>query len=233
MRLMLGKYLYDHYELTGFDISEIRKISKAISAIPQVIFTHDHNPHKTDINEIKNNISEYRNNSVIFLARDPRDVMVSLYYHVSQRGGSFDGTISDFIRNDRGGIRSLVKFYNMWGGNLEGLDRKLIVSYEELMNNTSQTLHKILDFIGVAPVSTDLLEQVVDFASFNKMKLMEQEQKVDAAWLKTADTSNPLAFKVREGKVGGYWKHLSQDDVDFINHVLRSDLRYFKNYIQN
>ena len=228
---MLGKYLHEHYHVTGCNVNEIRKISRAISTIPQIIFTHDHNPHKNDINIIKTHCSEYKNHNIIFLFRDPRDLLVSLYYHVTQRSRSFDGSISDFIRNDRGGIRSLVKFYNIWGEHLESRELKLIISYEDLSNRTVHTLGSILEFVGVAPVSTELLEEVVDFASFNKMKKMEREQSVDAAWLRTADRSNPNAFKVREGKVGGYRSHLCPEDVDYINNYMRAKLKYFVDYV--
>ena len=54
--------------------------------------------------------------------RDPRDVLVSYYFQYTRRervseranDAQFDGTISDFIRQDIGALKSIVAFYNIW-----------------------------------------------------------------------------------------------------------------------
>lgn len=50
--------------------------------------------------------------------RDPRDVMVSMYLHLTKRGfktgATFEGSISEMIRDPRFGIEAIVDTQNFW-----------------------------------------------------------------------------------------------------------------------
>ncbi len=227
LRSMIGKYLVAHYQIQGVDFSEIKKLSSKAYEIPKVVFTHDQNPHKRAPDELVSTFGKYRKGKIILLIRDPRDVIVSLYHHRSSRTKGFAGSIGEFIRMKSGGIDSLIRFYNIWGADLEGTHNKLILRYEDLRTDPEAGLSKVLAFIGVTDISPKLVSEVVAELSFAKMQKMEINQEVDAMWLRTADVGNPNARKVREGKVGGYVKHLGPDDIRYIEERMKRDLRYF------
>src|SRR5215471_14103917 len=55
---------------------------------------------------------------VVYLERDPRDVMVSLYFQVTGRFRDFfeySGDLSQFIRDDYFGASMLKAFRDIWG----------------------------------------------------------------------------------------------------------------------
>jgi len=39
--------------------------------------------------------------------------------------------------------------------------------------------------------------------------------------MQPGDTNDEESYKVRKGKVGGYLEYLSQDDMNFINQVIK------------
>ncbi len=55
--------------------------------------------------------------------RDPRDVVVSNYFQFVKRGDgerigdAFAGSLSEFLHHDRGSLKSIVTFYNVWARN--------------------------------------------------------------------------------------------------------------------
>jgi hypothetical protein len=69
-------------------------------------------------------------------------------------------------------------------------------------------LRRILDFTGT-DVSDEQVAEAVQFAAYDNMKKMEQEQyfKGSGARVKPGDKDNPASFKVRKAKVGGYREH--------------------------
>jgi Sulfotransferase domain len=52
--------------------------------------------------------SRYRGTKVLYLIRDPRDVVVSCFFQATRRKKLFRGTLSEFIRSDNYGIRKIV-----------------------------------------------------------------------------------------------------------------------------
>src|SRR3546814_12904004 len=51
---------------------------------------------------------------IIFLIRDPRDIMVSAYFHATRHNRRFGGTIGAFLR-DRGHVLpALISSWNVW-----------------------------------------------------------------------------------------------------------------------
>src|SRR3546814_7987693 len=65
---------------------------------------------------------------IIFLIRDPRDIMVSAYFHATRHKRRFGGTIGAFLRDRRHGLPALISYWNGWA---KGLLRTqhLILSY--------------------------------------------------------------------------------------------------------
>ena len=104
-------------------------------------------PH--DFNLESRSLARYSPNSkVVYLDRDPRDVMVSLFHQVTGRFRDFfgyDGSISHFIRDDYFGAHVLLDFRTMW---LEILAQRnfLCVSYEQLHDDAESVLVRVLDY---------------------------------------------------------------------------------------
>lgn len=187
-------------------------------------YTHDGSGHSRTghIDETKPASEAFAGKSVVFLYRDPRDTVVSGYFQASNRLKTYAGSISDFIRDPRHGIEKVVHFNMEWLARGDSCCRFYPVTYEELLADTVGTLTRIVTFIG-AERSLEAIKAVVDETSFEKMQEKEMSGEFGEQYGKVllpTDINDPQSFKVREGIVGGFRKHLGEDDVAFCNEVL-------------
>ena len=141
---------------------------------------------------------------LIYLERDPRDVMVSLYYQVTGRFDDFfdyKGSISEFIRDDYFGANNLARFRKMWS-EISARRSCLVLSYEECHDDTLGTLRKLLDCCGF-DVNRARLSEAIANAAFDKMKSYEESEAFPQPWLRPRNR----APKVRQGKVARSERH--------------------------
>jgi hypothetical protein len=153
---------------------------------------------------------------LVYLERDPRDVMVSLYFQVTGRFRDifrYHGTISEFIRDGYFGARNLGRFRLMWAEIIARLGFPT-VSYEECHRDTQATLRRILAYYEF-DVDPARLSRAVANAEFGKMKRLEQSGSFPHHWLRPRNHSP----KVRRGKVGGFNDVLNQEDIDYLNDI--------------
>src|SRR5690606_32471735 len=93
----------------------------------------------------------YEKSKVIFLVRDPRDVVVSMYFEKSKRIPArkdetnekpFTGTIKQFLYHEEGSIETIIEFMNIWYLNRNVPKDFMLVKYEELRKATAKHLEK-------------------------------------------------------------------------------------------
>ncbi len=182
-------------------------------------FTHDgegNNAEKVEAYETLNTAPLYSNKSVIFLVRDPRDVLVSRYFHQVNREKNFEGSISEFIRHPLWGTTRLLDFYARWSTYQSQFDRFHLVRYEDLHADTVGELENIFSFIDY-PVPPSAISQAVEFAQIENLRKLSANNLTKVHRLAPADKDNPESYKIRKGKVGGYVDYLNDDDIAYIN----------------
>lgn len=240
LRLMIGKAIAQHFELS---ISEhdlklifIRELSKLNGNIPQIICEHDDDAFFKAPEELNRSKLEYGNNKVLFLIRDPRDVIVSSYFHKKYRANffpkdpskqpyvSYDGEIDQFIRERVGSLRTLIEYYNIWDKNKHIPSDYMLLRYEDLVADPVGSLRKTLNFLELAEISDDIVAEVVEYASFNNMRKMETNNLFNSGILKPTNPSEPYTYKTRQGKVGGFREHLDENSILYANEQIRNYL---------
>jgi hypothetical protein len=156
---------------------------------------------------------------VIMLVRDPRDVIVSAYFHQTQHKKRFSGSIPEFIVDEQFGIKSIIDYHNGWA---EGLinSHALVVSYEDLSKNTEATVRRILDFLHI-PLHEDHLHEAIAGAAFDRMKKVEKAKPIPGH---DYNAQNDDSSRVRKGKVGGFNENLTDSDVAQIEAMMRQGL---------
>lgn len=153
---------------------------------------------------------------IVYLERDPRDVMCSLYHQITGRFKDFfdyQGTVSDFIRDPYFGARNLHRFRQLWA-ELQRRREILKVTYEEMTDNPAALLSRIVRFYEF-DVEESAVRKAVEESSFDRMQATEQSGTFEHPWLRPRNE----APKVRSGKVGGYLNELDARDVEFLNKV--------------
>ena len=172
--MMIGKYLLG--DRPG-DPLEIFDLTKAEPGIPTIEFTHDDYPQLKPFDRLFPDKSIYQGKRVVLLVRDPRDVLVSYYFQYTRRGAKerandaqFDGTISDFIRQDIGALKSIVAFYNIWVCNRTVPKSFHLLRYEALHHEPANELRTLIDFLGLPDFGASARDDAIKFAKFENME---------------------------------------------------------------
>ncbi len=213
----------------------VRLMLKELEIIIPV--THDGAGHvpRVPFDKLIKDKSAYKNIKVIFLIRDPRDTVVSGFFHSTKRKNIFSGTISDFIRNNRHGIRKIVEFHKNWHKATEYLHNFLLIRYEDLQKNTFTEMKKILNFLEKSNISDEKIKETIEFAKFDNMQKLEKQgyfKNNFGEGLVPGNKNDTNSFKTRRGKVGGYKDTLSASDIEYCNKIL-TDFEYPFPYLKD
>jgi hypothetical protein len=195
----------------------------AASGLPPLKWHHGGGKLKADAAHHDSLAFDYRlfdGKRILFLIRDPRDTLVSAYFHATRRIHVFDGNIATFVRSSQRGILKWISYHNMWHDNRDRLASFRVVTYESLHATPVPALRGALQAIGLDDATDEELEAAVEFARFENLKKLEAGAEVRKAALRPRDEADPDSFKVRKGRVGGYRQSLSADDIAFIEDAL-------------
>jgi hypothetical protein len=171
----------------------------------------------------------YQDEPVVFLSRDPRDTVVSGYFHAKHRVGNYQGEISQFIRDPLCGIEKIVQFNLTWIKRGANLPVFLPITYEQTTANTFDVMRNVAKFVGAELAEAEIRKVVAD-NTFDKMHKRESQDEYRQRYdweLSPGDPSEPESYKLRRGKIGGFLDYFSEEDVAYCNAVLNR-YRYFE-----
>jgi Sulfotransferase domain len=226
LRLLMGKALVDELELADANPMELSDLHRASTLVPRIRVTHDDNPQLKRPEEVERDKRRYAGKKIVFLVRNPRDVVISYYFQASRRRDRFSGTPSEFLRHPVGALDTILTYYNVWADSREVAADFCLVRYEDLHRDAAGELARVLRLIGRAP-SRAALEAAVEFARFDNMRALERKNAFGSARLRPADGADPESFKTRKGKVGGYRDYLSAEDLDYLEARIAERLSPF------
>ena len=102
--------------------------------------------------------------------RDPRDTIVSLFFHLTKRHRRFrycPKSLTELVRHPRFGIHHLICLMNLWWNEWNQSSRFLLLRYEKTMSNPAFWMRKYLEFVEMACINPVSFEHALDFSSFN------------------------------------------------------------------
>jgi hypothetical protein len=142
---------------------------------------------------------------VIYIVRDPRDVVVSQYHFQRKRHVVADQfPLSEYVSRFVAGQTS---FYGSWGEHAaswlatrHGRPGFLLLRYEDMVEDTARELAKIASFLGVA-ATPDTIAHAVERSSADRMRTLEKAQA--QLFTSTKNTRQDIPF-VRAAKAGGW-----------------------------
>ena len=167
--------------------------------------------------------------NVIVVWRDPRDVVVSYYFHCFFKNEHQNGLLVDMMRDrlifhDYDDIRANLprflryinetplspkftwfEFAKIWAKSSSAVH----TSYENLRVDTTSELSRVISAMGVPVPDIRWLKEVIERHGFDEAKARAEDQieKMDGC---------RRSF-VREGSVGGWTKHFSAEALDLID----------------
>lgn len=226
LRVLIGQSFIESRELSGVNPIDYATLKEIDSTFPKISVTHAGRPawlppEQIDIPE------RIFGNKVLLLVRDPRDVVVSLYYHMKHRNNSYDGSLKDFLYQKNGSIDSIIKYYNLFISNKERFEKLTIVKYEDLLSQPLQALKTVTNFLFEKEIDDQHLKKAIEFGAFEKMKKREStsQQAIDGFDpLNPVDLNESNSFKARKGKSGGYLNEFEPPEIIYINSKIEKSL---------
>ena len=211
-------WLYEILKLYAYKLfKEQNNHQQTFIKIQNTIIKFDHDcgdwvpyPYK-NLNLKNKNIEKLKK---IILIRDPREIIVSSWHHLTFREKIYNKGINKFIEDEYLGISKIVSFYNLLDKHLSS--KSLIINYEDLCNNTFEEVKKVIFHFEIE-IKNNLIIECIDDCSFNKLQSNEISNK------KNIDKK---ALKFREGIVGNFRKDLSSENISFINYYMNQNLNY-------
>jgi hypothetical protein len=216
LHLLLAKYFSLKYN-EKLEKS-LNHMSRSNKKIPRMVLTHD-GKYLTKINRSK---KIFVNKKVIFIVRDPRDVVVSHFHHNYTRDRIYKKTLSQFIRDPIFGIKKVVEYMNWWYEKRNVPFDFLLVRYEDFHKNTTGQVKQLLTFMGEKNIDGEFVEKAIDYCSIENLKELEKLGEINFKgfnYKKKHTDKNSL--KARKGQVKGYIKDLSGSDLNFVNSCMK------------
>lgn len=248
LRLLISRSIVKHFNIEvpedNLGLIYIQYLSKYNSSIPKIVFEHDDDVFFKSPQELSTSKVEYKNNKVLHLVRDPRDVIVSSFFHKKHRHNfspndksrnsymSYEGQIDDFVMEQIGSFNTLLNYYNIWHQNRDVPLDYMMLRYEDLYREPKKWLRQTLNFLELY-VSDEAIEDAINYASFTNMRKMEEQQLFKSDVLKPADPSNPNTYKTRQKKLGGFTKHLNEETIAYMNRQIADNLSEVYRYGQS
>jgi hypothetical protein len=227
LRLMIGTALDEHYRLGAANPMELGRMHRLHRDIPRIRVTHEH-AHRAET--IETSKQRFRDKTVVFLVRDPRDVVVSMYFEASRRSTLFDGDLGTFVRQRVGGLDAILDYYNAWADAARVPRRFALVRYEDLHRTPSAVLATVLETMELA-IAPAAIDAAIRFSSFDNMRKLEATNAFRSERLRPANAGDAESFKTRKGKVGGHTEYLTPADLDYVNARIRDRLSpYYTDY---
>lgn len=207
-RFLLGNLMHPEEPATFLNIERMVPDAEAQSnrylktiPRPRFIKTHEYFDHR------------YPN--VIYIVRDPRDVVIS-YYHFQRKYGHItdnhplEDYVNDFVEG------RVSRNWGNWGENVGswigarlGSLRFLLLRYEDLVSQPTTELERLCQFFAIKPEPV-LLEQTIERSSAQQM--MKLEKKQGEQWISTKGKRTDIPF-VRSGSSGGWRTTLRPESI--------------------
>ena len=225
-RYVLSHYFADRAQLSesinlhnmfsivpNFDLDPVRGIPAfrfhgKDRAVPMILVSH-----------LDYRASLFLKRPAVLMVRDPRDVIVSAYFHATRHKHRFNGTLSEFIDNEEQGMAAMIAYLNGWARGLSGRPH-YVLSYENLTADTEGETAAVLKFLG-CEVDQNALKQAVMAGRFESMQNQEQMEGLPAHEYDRSDTES---LRMRRGQAGGFRDYLDDRQIDRVEALCAAKL---------
>jgi len=223
-RFLIASLVYPEHRVDFANINDLTPDPEAVSKRqleralrPRIIKSHQY--------------FDPRYPKVIYIVRDPRDVLVSEYHFgIKRQLINEDFPIEKYVPLFLQRARDYD--YGSWAENVgswfyvrRNSPTFLLVRYEDLLSDGIAELGRIAEFLGI-PAEHERLNATLEQCSAERMR--ELEKKQSHLWSSTRQTRQDKPF-VRAAKAGGWKAELPQDCIAAIEHAwgeLMRDLQY-------
>ena len=222
LRVLIGRSFQQHYDLPKKAILRVTAARVPTPGMPRILATHDDATQDKPYAYVIGDKSAYRAHRVLFMVRDPRDVLISYYFQRTRRNQNlYKGSIGDFISEPNGGLETIISFYNAWAAQRDVPAAFHLVRYEDLRADTTTSLREALSFVGSGDIPDETLAEAIEHASFERVQQRERTGAAKQKALRAWNPNDPESFKARRGKIGGYVDYLTEEQIAEVERRLQ------------
>jgi hypothetical protein len=217
-RVMLGAYLGLRHGLDLRGAIEPAELAAGLG-LPRVGYEHNGANFLGETGPDDPSVADHRlwrGRRVLFLLRAPEDLLVSAYHHARFRARVFDGPISEFIRQPATGAEKVAASWARWAARMNEAEAAKVQTYEWLHDDAEAALAETVRFFELGEPDPESLREAVAFSRFDNLRSKERSGFFGSDRLAAGPGEDDRALKTREGKVGGWRAHLSEEDRGFI-----------------
>lgn len=192
---------------------------KTIDEMPSPRLIKSHLPFSILPNQMK-----YKKPKIIYMIRNPKDIVVSYYIFAIKffKHVPFNGSFEDFCRLF---TEDIILYGPWWKHVAEGWKKRnennvLFVIYEDLQKDPHKVVKEIAIFLN-KPVTDEQADIIVKHCSFDNMK---HNNSVNYEWYKESGLANKEVSFMRKGKVGDWKNHLSEGIVKKLDEIVATKL---------
>jgi Sulfotransferase domain len=210
-RFLLGNLINTNEPVTFANVENLLPSlyvhsDRKLRTLPRILKSHD--------------CFDPRYQTVIYIVRDPRDVLVSAYHYAIKLNALPPGWgIEKFVPALLDGSfdfgRLVSPRFGSWYDNVASWlamrhNRKfLLLRYEDMIEDPERELVRVADFLGLE-ATPERLTRAVQLSSADHMR--ELEKKQSAEWSLTKNTRPDIAF-VRKANAGGWRSELHPQTI--------------------
>jgi len=148
--------------------------------------------------------------NVIYIVRDPRDVVISAYHHgikmrIVKEGTPVEEFVTKFLIGAVGSRNLADPRLGTWYDNVASWlamshnRRFLLLRYEDMLENPQRELIKVAQFMGLER-TREKLDRAVELSSANRMRELEKRQAHVWALTKNTRSDKPFVRTARSGE---------------------------------
>lgn len=156
---------------------------------------------------------------VIMMVRDPRDVIVSAYFHATRHKHRFAGTLTEFIKDRDQGMPAMINYLNRWAAGLSSRSH-FVLSYEGLSADTEARTAAVLEFLE-CPIDRKALLSAIEAGRF---EAMQDRERVEGIPAHDYDRNDVESLRMRRGKAGGFRDYLDDAQIAEVERLCACDL---------
>ena len=228
VRLFLSCY-YSNFINKNLELDLESK--EILGVLPRIRFKHGsyfgHQDSQNSFKKINEKLAKTsKKHKLIYLKRDPRDVFVSFFHHLTKREIPNDNSvdfksisIDELILNEKYGFRNIWNYNKYWDSIFSSHMNAYMLNYEELLNDPEVGYFNLLKFLEL-DIRKELIADAIYETSFDKLK--EKYANSSNHRLKQINPKDNNSSKFRTGKSGSYLSELSEDSIKLCNKIMET-----------
>lgn len=152
---------------------------------------------------------------IIYLTRNPKDTAISYYYHYKLLG--YQGNLNEYLDLFMENMVMNAPFHShvteFW--NMRNNENVMFITYEDMHNNLTDIITKIIDFLGKEINSEQLLtlEKHLSFESMKSNASVNFEEEIRKISAVAKSKENNIEF-FRSGKIGSFYETMPHEYVE-------------------